>query len=409
MTSIRRMDPDKLSYLIPWWSDYVDSKYNFRTDEPTDGQKVTAHEIYDRPPYDGILASKTKIESNKKNMRRIMKQGIHEYLNFDGPVFGDCGAYGYIDEPEPPYSPTKIADYYHDIGFDYGVSVDHLIVKSVENEKEERFEITLKNAEKFLQRHQEKGYEYVPVGAAQGWDTVSYREAAEELIDMGYDHIAIGGLTRSPTKTVLDMLNSVHGVLERYDQDISVHLFGIARLKAIRKLIRLGVTSFDSASYLRRAWLGAGSNYMMPGDRGYAAIRIPQSDRSPSARKILETGQVDIDTLREIDRGCMNLMRKYDRGEADIDEVMDAILWYDSMLGDDRNHEEHYLKTLKDKPWKECQCAICQNIGVEIIIFRGNNRNRRRGFHNTRVFYNELQRILSQEKEKSGQTFLEDF
>jgi hypothetical protein len=33
--------------------------------------------------------------------------------------------------------------------------------------------------------------------------------------------------------------------------------------------------------------------------------------------------------------------------------------------------------------------------GVEIIIFRGNNRNRRRGFHNTYVFYRLVQEILN--------------
>ena len=31
--------------------------------------------------------------------------------------------------------------------------------------------------------------------------------------------------------------------------------------------------------------------------------------------------------------------------------------------------------------------------GVEVAIFRGNNRNRRRGFHNTHVFYQLLSRL----------------
>jgi hypothetical protein len=40
---------------------------------------------------------------------------------------------------------------------------------------------------------------------------------------------------------------------------------------------------------------------------------------------------------------------------------------------------------------------VCRTWGVEVIIFRGNNRNRRRGFHNTFIFYNLFQRILAGE------------
>ena len=35
----------------------------------------------------------------------------------------------------------------------------------------------------------------------------------------------------------------------------------------------------------------------------------------------------------------------------------------------------------------KCPCEVCKAAGVEVVIFRGNNRNRRRGFHNTYVFY----------------------
>ena len=42
-------------------------------------------------------------------------------------------------------------------------------------------------------------------------------------------------------------------------------------------------------------------------------------------------------------------------------------------------------------------CEICQKWGVEVAVFRGNNRNRRRGFHNTYVFYKIFQKILNGE------------
>ena len=54
-----------------------------------------------------------------------------------------------------------------------------------------------------------------------------------------------------------------------------------------------------------------------------------------------------------------------------------------------------YLQVLTDQPWKRCPCSVCKGIGVEVIIFRGNNRNRRRGFHNTYVFYNQVKEIVN--------------
>ena len=56
---------------------------------------------------------------------------------------------------------------------------------------------------------------------------------------------------------------------------------------------------------------------------------------------------------------------------------------------------KEYQRTLVKMPWKQCPCSICQQNGVEVIIFRGNNRNRRRGFHNTYVFYELLKQSMA--------------
>jgi hypothetical protein len=33
---------------------------------------------------------------------------------------------------------------------------------------------------------------------------------------------------------------------------------------------------------------------------------------------------------------------------------------------------------------------VCQAIGHHVILFRGSERNRRRGFHNTRILYQRV-------------------
>ncbi|WP_336361605.1 queuine tRNA-ribosyltransferase tRNA-guanine transglycosylase [Haladaptatus sp. ZSTT2] len=67
---------------------------------------------------------------------------------------------------------------------------------------------------------------------------------------------------------------------------------------------------------------------------------------------------------------------------------------------DDSRLLAKYRELLQERPWERCNCNICEGItagdseqrydGIEVAIFRGNNRNRRRGFHNTKRFYNEF-------------------
>lgn len=65
-----------------------------------------------------------------------------------------------------------------------------------------------------------------------------------------------------------------------------------------------------------------------------------------------------------------------------------------SDLINDEGLLEGYRRTLRARPWERCDCPICAEHGIEVAIFRGNNRNRRRGFHNTRRFYDEFERDL---------------
>jgi hypothetical protein len=78
-------------------------------------------------------------------------------------------------------------------------------------------------------------------------------------------------------------------------------------------------------------------------------------------------------------------LREYDRGVVSFDEVLEAVRDYVKLVGHER-YLPYYVATLRDMPWKRCDCAVCRSAGVDVVIFRGNNRNRRRGFHNVYVF-----------------------
>jgi queuine tRNA-ribosyltransferase-like protein len=390
----------KLRYFIPDWDDLVDPDYDFENDVHSGGSgnwsnEVYAHQMYPEPNYDGLLISKVVAEKSKSKAARINELGVHRFLRVPRsfPVMGDCGAFGYINEDVPPYSTPEILDYYTRLDFDYGVSIDHLIVKSTLAQQEERYQLTIHNADEFLKEHQQRDLSWTPIGAVQGWDPKSYAEAARQYVAMGYTYIALGGLVRTSTKEIISVLDAVHKVVPAH---VDVHLFGLARVDSMQRFSDLGVTSVDSASLLRRAWMGTGQNYLTMEGVFYTALRVPEADRSYRAKRMVEDGRASAAKVARLDRACMQALRDFDVGGASVQSVLDVLGEYDQMITPDRADTTELLRhTLEDKPWKQCGCSICKKDGIQVIIFRGNNRNRRRGFHNTYVFYRLLEQALS--------------
>jgi len=344
--------------------------------------------------------NKTYTIRNHTNIKDYLKIPKESSLK----VMGDCGAFGYVKERAPPlpfYSVENVARLYEKLGFDYGVSVDHLVVDYVmvkdetngkktkkllsKHEKDRRIKITLENAETFLKVHRKKRYNFIPIGVAQGYDLDTYRNSVNALLEMGYEYIGIGGLVQYKSDFILEVLKEIHPLIK----GIKVHLFGVLRPKHLSDFKNLGVTSFDSASFLRKAWLRSGQNYLAPNGEWYAAIRVPQAS-NPRLLKNANLNSFSMDDLKKMEQDALHALIKYDKGKIDVDDVLDIILKYDNLLlrytNDGKNLKEKYRRTLLDMPWKSCNCNVCKKMGIHVVIFRGCNRNKRRGFHNTWAF-----------------------
>lgn len=390
----------KLRYFIPEWDDLVDPDYDFLHDKHSGGSsdwsnEVYAHQMYPEPNYDGLLMSRAVAEKSKKKKERINALGVHRFLRVprEFPIMGDCGAFDYIMEEKPPYTTEDVLDYYTRLDFDYGVSVDHLIVSATESKKQFRYELTIHNAEDFLKQHRKAGLKWEPIGAVQGWDAESYANAAAQYVKMGYRYIGLGGLVRTTSTDILRTLRKVHEVVPK---NVGIHLFGLARLKVIRQMADFGVTSVDSASALRRAWLGDDDNYWTLSGRHFRAIRVPEAGKSFRAKRMVSEGRASGDEVAHKEEQCLTALRRFDKGKGSVADVLSTISEYDHLITPDRTTIlEGIRETLEAKPWKNCPCSICKRDGIEVIIFRGNNRNRRRGFHNTYVFYQLMQKALS--------------
>jgi hypothetical protein len=392
----------KLAYFIPEWDDLVDPDYDFDTDTHSGGSgdwanEVYAHQMYPAPNYDGILISKVVAEKSKKKAERINRMGVHRFLRIprDFPVMGDCGAFGYINEEVPPYSTSEILDYYTRLDFDYGVSIDHFAIGE-EADRKRRYDLTIANARDFLVEHQKLGLTWTPIGAVQGWDEDSFVKAAKQYIAMGYKYIALGAMVRRRTPEILAIAEAVRNVIPA---ETKVHLFGVARLNAIQDFIRAGINSADSAAALRNAWMGTGKNYLTLQGEQFSAIRIPEAEKSFRAKRMVSEGRATLEQVKRLDKACIDAMHAYDRGQTSVDAALEVLHEYDQLITPDRPDNLALLRhTLEAMPWKHCSCDICRKDGIDVIIFRGNNRNRRRGFHNTYAFYQLFQRAVAGEQ-----------
>lgn len=393
-----------MRFFIPEWDDRVDPGYNFFTDTHSDFHKEDpAHndaymwDIFgvENVPFDGVLVSLATLQQSRSKYQEILDKGIHKFLGLPQqfPLMADCGAFSYIKENEPPYKTKDVLRTYSDLGFNYGVSIDHLVVPAFKDQNKERMRITYENGvQAFKIWRQKYRRDYQIIVAVQGAEVADYIRMYNHFLLRGIRHLAFGSLVRSPTPFISRLIDSLieeiktTKVVPEY-----LHFFGVARCALFEKfheLEDLGIdVAFDSSSYLRKAWLGAQTsqnNYITNDWNGYTAIRIPQD----IPKRVSAT--LDSQKYQTAAQACLQDLWKYDRGDLSLDHVMRTLEHFNILVEERSDLNHYYRRTLEDKPWNKCECPICKKVGIDVAIFRGNNRNRRRGFHNVQVFYHTL-------------------
>lgn len=406
------------TYFLPDWDDLLDDKFDFETDTfsgktPADrGDKHCSVLMKPKRMHDGILVSLAQHVTPKGALRRIM--GTEDYslapknlrtqfgLENNQSLFGDCGAFSYVNEIEPSITVEQAVALYDLHGFDFGASVDHIPVTQVvrngvpvalsRGEQFARVRKTKENAEFFIVAAKKRNVSFRPVGTVQALEPEGYAETARFYYDLGYRHIALGGLVPQTDANIEKIVRAVMSVVAKLHPRPWIHLFGVFRPKLQELFKTLKVDSFDSATYFRKAWLRSDQNYLATNGKWYAAIRVPMT-KDPRTRKRLESAKTHLHRLEIQEAAVMKLLMQYGRNEVSLNEVLDAVIGYDEQLtrsSEVASLRDKYRRTLTDRPWELCSCTFCAEIGIHMLIFRGANRNKRRGTHNTLMLYDSL-------------------
>jgi hypothetical protein len=405
-------------FYFPDSQDQIDPSFDFETEERSlfrirQRDDRYAHEVLAPSPYSGMLVSKAIVDGvsggagrySAQQRQRLYRVGVREFFRLNGEsidTMGDCGAFTYVREDVPPYSVDEVIDFYENCGFDAGISLDHVILgfdleagldgEGVEPEWQRRRELTIDLAGEFLRRHRERSCSFEPVGVAQGWSPRSYAASVASLQDLGYTRIAIGGMVAQKTHEIIAVLRAISEVRAHATQ---LHLLGITRCERIPEFAAdHGVTSFDSTSPFRQAFKDDRDNYYTL-DATWVALRVPQVEGNAKLQRRIRAGEIDQALARRLERAALEQLAAFDRDETDVDAVVAALRHYETVHDEKRDRSETYRSVLKAAPWRECDCEICADAGIQVIVFRGTERNKRRGFHNLYVFAKRLERELT--------------
>ncbi len=417
-----------MKFFFPDSQDLVDPSFDFETETRAQFRlrlrdDQYAHEVFPDPPFDGLLVSKAIVEgigtgSAKYTLaqrHRLRRLGAREFLRIpllrDRRIetLGDCGAFSYVREEKPPFSVDDVVEFYDECGFDHGVSVDHVILAYLPDaddslpgmepeiiaEHRRRQKLTVQLAEDFWELHRKQGCRFTPLGVAQGWSPASYADAVEQVQKIGYKRIALGGMVPLKTAEILASLEAAAAVRR---PDVTFHLLGVTRTEHVETFKRYGVTSFDSTSPLLQAFKDNRDNYHTE-RRTYTAIRVPQVEGNPRLQRSITAGKIDQERARILERTCLQALRAFDVGKVPMEQVLEPLAQYERLYeGKEQVRTAAYRELLEDCPWKECPCEVCRTLGIEVVVFRGAERNRRRGFHNLFVFYQRLRSRVAESR-----------
>ncbi|MFG0329739.1 MAG: tRNA-guanine transglycosylase DpdA [Phycisphaerales bacterium] len=406
------------AYFLPDWDDFVDADFDFVRDRFSSNDRVSRQELHCSQLVDcladGILVSLAQSTTGKGLLRSLEASSPdslaptsvkkHFGLNSRQWAFGDCGAFSYVNEHEPTISIEQAVTIYELFGFDLGASIDHIPVPIViregkrrrltRAERKARLALTVRNADAFISEWRYRECRFHPVGVIQGITSEDYANSVFAYSEMGYRRLALGGLVPRSDREIVEIVTAVTDAFKQLRERPWLHLMGVYRPEIQSQLRAMKVDSFDSATYFRKAWLRSGQNYLGANGQWYAAIRVPPS-RDPRTAKRLKASGKSEKKIRQLELAALRALRGYASGRVKrVDTCLKHVMAYDSLL--DRAEAEQvsfadsYRRTLEDRPWEKCKCDICRSIGIDALIFRGLNRNKRRGAHNTLKLYENL-------------------
>jgi 7-cyano-7-deazaguanine tRNA-ribosyltransferase len=213
----------------------------------------------------GFEAVITNAYITLKQYGNIARQkGIHNIINFDGPIMTDSGGYQVLEYGSIELEPSFIAQFEEDIQSDICVPLDKPTGYGLSYEVAEKYvNETIRNSEETLNLIKSNNKpNSIWVGPVQGAEHLDLVKRSAELLDeMGYEMMALGSPVQLLESYEFAILANMIGTLKSTVMSKPIHLFGAGHPLTIPLAVALGCDTFDSASYILYA---RDNRYMHP-------------------------------------------------------------------------------------------------------------------------------------------------
>ena len=291
--------------------------------------------------FDILANRQTKIAASQIRDRQCK---LHEFVEFDGPLILDSGAFNFQKENEISIDPLKVLSVGIELGVDISVVLDHPFLPiSSAREKSKRWKNTVENTQKMFKKLNSRNggipdnFHLMPV--IHGHSTRSLKQRIDKIVNIcGSDPPIVGigslaPLARNGSKrTVIDIICKVRKLLP----NSHIHCFSMGSALLMLFAFYCGADTVDSQSWMLSA---AFKNVQLP---GFHWTRFSQREKKKDPAKYEQTRRAFADHLLYLINEEGFLVKDWDDQPGEIQPIcneQEALAYLDYL--EDRDGENH--------------------------------------------------------------------
>jgi 7-cyano-7-deazaguanine tRNA-ribosyltransferase len=215
--------------------------YN-NTVEPSDIKRIG---------FNSIFTNAYILYQNREKRKDVLKKGIHQFLNYDGLIATDSGAFQqYMYHKDGiEIKPEEIETFQEDINSDFPVILDRPVQPGDNfSTAEKKVNLSLKRAKQNIKRRSKSVCWIGPIHGSTHYDLLE--QSAKNMSQLDFDIFAIGGLVKYflnyQFKEILQILLTVK---KNAIPNRPLHMFGLGLPQFFSLAVAFGCDLMDSAAY----------------------------------------------------------------------------------------------------------------------------------------------------------------
>ncbi len=180
----------------------------------------------------------------------VIEKGVHRFLDFEGVVMTDSGAYQILVYGEIEATPREVVEFQEKIGSDIATILDVPTGWNVSRRRaEETVETTIRRAEELFKYKSREDVLWVgPIQGGLYLDLV--KESARRMSTLPFQIYALGSPTALMENYLFtDLVDMIVSARRHIPESCPFHLFGAGHPFMLALAVALGCDLFDSAAY----------------------------------------------------------------------------------------------------------------------------------------------------------------